>query len=447
MGDGVKFQTLEYKAHKNQVALCKAIYHGIDTAKDLIYPSPNEYKKDYETRQELATLNNFVERTVTTMAGQIFRVPISFKDMPTSLEAKTKTINGKRDLNALAKNLCKSGILSGKAYALADLPINGGNVYVSIIERDQLINYEKDANENFTFAVIHEFVTKKVSRFESELIEQYRVYDATGNIELWRKGTDTKNGSAGEFELKEKIVTSYSFIPLYELNIDDVPPLYDIAKINANHLNASSRKDSYLDVAGSPIPFAKGLGVDAEEQLNGEGDAPAPVMVLGVKSIIFTDNPEASMEWVEMTGQNIEALQDDLERKERSMAERALKVITQSVKTATQVEQEASESNSRLSDIAQDIEIVLTSLLNGISMMLFNSAFDGQVIANRDFKTVAYDGQTITALNALVLAGNLSRETLLTSLVKGEVIEVDSVEDEVKKIEDENLGIKNDDRV
>ena len=54
-----------------------------------------------------------------------------------------------------------------------------------------------------------------------------------------------------------------------------------------------------------------------------------------------------------------------------------------------------------------------------------------------DFKADAVDSNVIMGLNTLVVSGNLSRGTMLEALVKREIIDIESVDDEIEAIDSE----------
>ncbi len=436
MAADVTFLHPEYKAHRHQVKLVNDIYHGIDTAKELIFQSPNEYNTDYLARKEKATLDNFIERIVTAMSGQIFRKPLMFNEFSDAAIEEMEIIYQGKSLDEFGKDMAAMGIRDGKSFCLVDVLTDGGAPYFALYEREQLTNWRIE-DGIYTMVVLLETYQEE-DGFETGIYLQYRVIDEQGNVQIWRQ-FDSK----GDWSIAEEIITSYNFLPFYALNVDEVPPLYDIAKINANHLNFSSKKDSYLETAGSPIPFGKGLGIDANAQVIGEGDVPAPALVLGVNSVVLTDNPEASFEWVEMSGNNIEALQKDLNLKAESMGQRALTLSSEStqVKTATQIQQENSESTSRLTDIASDLQQVLNIAYNSYCEMKSTTAV-GEIILNKDYNNSLPDANIINGLNAAQIAGNLSRETFIESMVRAEYIEIESVDDELARIEDEMIPLE-----
>ena len=125
------------------------------------------------------------------------------------------------------------------------------------------------------------------------------------------------------------------------------------------------------------------------------------------------------------------------------MSERALEIQGESMqtKTATQVASENSESTSRLTDISEDLENTLNDAYNGWHNMKYGTDAVGRIMLPNDFNTETIDPNTVNSLNGLVVAGNLSRESLLRTLSDGGVIEIDSIDDEIKKIDAEGVDV------
>jgi len=434
MTPNVTWKIPEYKAHQHQWEICNSVYDGIDTAIAYLTQKSYEYNDIFATRQDNATLNNFIERINTSMTGEIFRKPLTAEKVPANTLEKLKTIAGTKNLDQFTKIVTNSAILNGKAYILVDAPTNGGDPYMSLITREQLINYKKDEQGNFTFAVIAESYTESLDEFSYEVKPQYRVIDANGNVRIFRSG-DGKSA----WYVFEEINTTYNFCPLYELKISDIPPLYDIAKVNVQHMNYTSNQSDYVTEAMCPILFGKALGVEGEDNVLGEGESPEPQIVLGIRNASFAENPEADLSWIELQAQgNYEISAKHIDKLEKDMTSRALSLQESSEsKSATQVSSEDVEADSRLTDIAANTENVINNALEGWAA-IGNTTFPGKMIVNRDFNEITVGD--ITGLNTLQVSGNLSRETLLKSLVKNEVIDLDSVDEELKRIEEENVN-------
>ena len=179
----VNFQHPDYVAHKNQVKLCNDFYNGIDTARQWLYPRVNENQTDFQNRQMKAVLSNFVERIVTTQSGQIFSSPITYDGIP----KKQMELLDAFDIAEFAKDTCKRGIRDGKSFILIDIPVEGGDPYFINVNRDQVINWRKNEEGEYTLVVIAEAYAIE-DEFAISYDTQYRVIRENGDVDIYRRG-------------------------------------------------------------------------------------------------------------------------------------------------------------------------------------------------------------------------------------------------------------------
>ena len=93
----------EYEAREAQLKLVNTIYAGVDDARSLLSKLRNESDTSYDTRVVECTLDNFVERIVTTMAGQITRKNVTYEDIPDNIVETWKLSAVKITLTNLLK--------------------------------------------------------------------------------------------------------------------------------------------------------------------------------------------------------------------------------------------------------------------------------------------------------------------------------------------------------
>ncbi len=436
MKNDITFVRDEYVKHLPQMQICEDIYEGISTSIKHLVKNSNEYQEDFDNRKKRATLNNFVERIVSTMVGEIFRKSISYNNISErDIEFIDNACNG-LDLNQFSKDIVSSAILYGKAYILVDIPKIGGIPYFTKIIRPQLINWRKDSENKFKMAVIKEYYQED-SGFSLANKLQYRHIKEDGNIDIYRTTIGNK------LELVESITTSYNYCPLFEIDIDDVPPLYDIAKVNIKHLNFQSSQDDYLLEALTPMLFGKALGIEAENDVLGADIKPqAPKMVIGVRSANFADDPEASLEWVEMSGQTYDISSKHLQKMEDDMSVRALRLQSESIKTktATQSLQENSEKQSRLVDIADDYQNTINNSVKALYEMRYSRQFVGEILVNKDFN-ISVNQTVVSDINQAFISGMVTQKTALEALNKTEVFDITDIDAEVQETERQNVGI------
>ncbi|RLE25644.1 MAG: hypothetical protein DRJ61_19035, partial [Acidobacteria bacterium] len=220
---------------------------------------PQEAQTTFDNRKATATLKNYVSRSIEAMSGMIFRKPMSTIGYSQDMEDMFESVDLHSTLNQFSRELSSMLIRDGKVNVLVDSSDDADKPYFIMVTRLELINWKKDINGNFTLAVIKELADDTVGIYETRRVEQYRVYDENGNITIYRKDERTQ-----EFIEHQRIVTDVDYIPLVEFDLLDIPPMYDIAKLNIKHMNRTSVKDRYLDMAACPVPVIWGANLDED---------------------------------------------------------------------------------------------------------------------------------------------------------------------------------------
>ena len=422
-----------YKKHQNQVKIVTDIYNGSDSASSYLSQFPQEIEDTFVDRKNKIALKNYVKRATEAFVGMIFRKPIDAIGYSENMMRITKRIDTKSTINQFARRITEKLIRDGKTYILVDSLQDGSNPYLISMDRNSVINWSKDENGNFTLIVIREFIEDRISEFEVDTIEQYRVYRDDGNITIYRQ-------SEQEFYEYSYIETDLDYIPVQELSLDDIPPLYDIARLNIKHMNRTSAKDRYLDMAACPVPVIWGAEIDDE----GSVSSAKPALVIGVdEAFIFNGTKdECDFQWRELSGSSIDQLQNDLSVIEEDITSGVIRASSSentTMKTATQSYYEASEASNRVTVIANIVEYALNASLDIMIDMLGENDSVGGVIINKDYNAIAGSTTDLRLLWEMYLGGSLSLATLLNSMQQFELINIGSVDEEIKKIESETF--------
>ena len=432
---------LLYLTHSAQIQLVNDIYHGIDTAKDYIFQFPQELDDTFDTRKDRATLRNFVKRAVEAFVGMIFRKPLEIDNYGPRTTKLFQTIDTRNSIQTFTKNLTTAVTKDGGAYILADAPSvdSDGKPYLLMIDRLSLINWRKDKFGNFTMAVIEEWVEEPNGKFGTQYIKQWRCYDENANIELWRNNSDQIIGS-GKY-LYDTIETGFDEIPLVEILIDNVPILYDTAKMNVKHLNRQSHKDRYLTMAALPIPVIWGADVNDD----GTTSTAKPALVIGVdEAFMFTGTKdESDFQWRELSGTSIQALEDDLNSITEDITTgilRAAETASTVQKTATEVQLLQAEASNRVTTIATAVQIGMIEALEILSDINKESVPSEAVFQiNKDFNASLMGSDGARVVLESYLLGLVSTETFLQTLADMELIDIGSAADEIARIKEDEF--------
>jgi len=372
-----------YIKHQTQLKLTQDIFNGSDTANNYLRQFPKEDATPYKERQEDSALDNFVFSTVDTIKNIIFRKSIITTNVTNNgVKDWIKTINFRENLNEFAKKLLVNRIRDGKTYILVDRMSfnaeetknasqqtdNDKRPYFVNILRENLIEVEYDKFGQYSRVSIKEFYTVKKGAFGSESKEQIKVWYQDGKIEIYR-----------DAELYSTQQTTLKQIPLVEIGSDEVPPLYDQAKLNIQHLNRNSECSNYVRVGASPF-----LAVYGNIETGNDQKTPP---TLGINSgLKFTDKQSSGVEWVEMTGANFEIINSEITKIADMMIRKTVELVSSTnIKTATQIEKESTEGESKLNDYATELEFGINKALE--FMQFFSEATLGEnlITVNKDF--------------------------------------------------------------
>ena len=433
--DNVDFKHPQYAENFNQALKVYNVFNGVDTAKQYLQRTYKESDESYEARQELATLKNFVKRATEAFVGMIYRKPVQVVGFSDAVTDVTKFIDKKSNMNKFSRDLTTSLIRDGKVFLSVDTPIGGeGNPYMSILDRLSVINWRKNEQGEYTMLVYTEQVEEDFGDFGLELVQQWRVFRDNGTVELWREDKVT----AAHY-IYNVIETEFDYIPIIDISLDDIPPLYDIARLTISHMSRTSFKNKYLDMAAVPIPIIW----DTSGGDDNGGTKPAYVIGVDEAFVFSGTKDESDFQWRELTGSSISALQDDLAVIEEDITSgviRASQSDNSTMKTATQAFYEAAESSNRVTVIANAVEIGLNKAMLMIADMMDEPVESiARVIVNKDFNAITQNTDNLRLLWEVYLGGALSTETFLKSMESFEVIDIGSVEDEIKRIDKDDF--------
>ena len=420
MSDNLNTKSASYLKHESQIKITQDIFNGSDTANNYLRKFPKEDSIPYKERQEDSALDNFVFSTVDTIKNIIFRKPIITTNVTNNgVKEWIKAINFQQNINEFAKKLLISRIRDGKTYILIDRmsfnaneTLNGAQQtdnekrpYFINIFRENLLDTEYDLFGNFSRVNIREFYTEKSGKFGVETKEQIRVWHQNGLVEIYRAN-----------ELFSTIQTSLKEIPLVEIGSDDIPPLYDQAKLNIQHLNRNSECSNYVRVGASPF-----LAVYGNIETGNDQKTPP---TLGINSgLKFTDKQSSGVEWVEMTGANFEIINSEITKIADMMIRKTVELVSSTnIKTATQIEKESTEGESKLNDYATELEAGINKALE--FMQFFSEAALGEnlITVNKDFNNSILSPEAANSYRMDYMQGIITIDQLWALYEAGEYL-------------------------
>lgn len=213
-------------------------------------------------------------------------------------------------------------------------------------------------------------------------------------------------------------------IPFIFLGVDDVtpdvdePPLIDLVDMNLSHYRASADYEHGCHFTGLPTAVVSGYSPPS-----GNDGVVEKLYIGSATAWVFTE-PQASAKFLEFTGQGLEALAKNLERKEQQMAvlgARMLEALKKGVESAQTASIHRVGEESMLAAVAQTISLGMTRALVWFCDWA-GTAVDARVDINKDFYPVEITFQEIAALVAAWQAGAISDQVLFDNLQQGEII-------------------------
>jgi len=405
----------DYEAKKSIIELCDNVYNGSLTASTYLQQFTRENAKKFEDRVIVLTLDNYVKRTVDSIANIIFRKPFDKSELDFDI---FKTIDLTRDINQFGKDILKSVVKDGYTFILVDAPAASEDVktkadelraglrpYFVHIERNNVVNWKMKTADSYKWVVIREFYST-YDGFKEIVAEQYKVFYDSGLVEVYR-----------DDELFSKIETGLKEVPIVKVGVDDIPIVYDQAKLNISHMNRNSELDNYIRVASAPIPVSYMLPMDENS-----------VVTIGVNDGVNFDAPknEAGFEWVGLKAENTQAIKERIADLETQMLNIAVTFATSSkVKTATQVETESTEDESKLVSIAQEVERGINKAIKLLGIYDKTYKTDKEVFINKDYDSNKLTPEQVNQNVTLYREGIISLDKLWELLEAGEVLSIE----------------------
>jgi len=429
-----------YLKHQHQVEMVKNVYEGVDTMKQYLFQFPQEILTTYNDRADRATLRNFVKRAVEAFTGMVFRKPVEVTGYGARTTRSFPKIDTKKSIEQFSRETHDAVTRDSIAYLLADAPSEpseGDAPYLTLIERSSLINWRRDSNGKFTMVVIEEMVTEPNGDFGVTYIQQWRHYDNEGLVTVYRRTTKKTSSSTTDFFIYSQVQMDYIGIPLIEINISNIPILYDIAKMNIKHYNRQSHKDRYLTMAALPIPLVWGADINDD----GTPSTTKPALVIGVdEAFIFTGTKdECDFQWRELSGDSIKQLEDDLNSITEDITTgilRAAETANSVQKTATEVSLLQAEASNRSQTIADAVEAGMRDALVILSEFNQETVPENATFKlSNDFNAAMMGSDGIRLVFESYLMGLVSIETYLQALSDAELIPMESVSVELEKIQ------------
>ena len=301
--------------------------------------------------------------------------------------------------------------------------------YVKLYTTENIINwdYKLINNQNeLSLLVLQEQYTEYKNEFEKEFKTRFRVYSLDENG-YCKVRLMNENDELLEPEIYPMMNgKNLGFIPFIPINAEDVsiepvnPPLLDIGNINISHWYLSVERRNALHYVGFPSIYGTGIQQQKGTTIN-----------LGAGTINIFDNPQAKLEFLQLSADGMGSVEKALEEKKAAMlalGARALAPESNSQISENTMQMKTAGSRAMKIQLANTISRGIEKALTIMAMWLNDT---GNIVfkLNTDYNLSEMSPQLLTAINTTHQVGNMTKRDVFNNLKKGEMTDYDKFED------------------
>lgn len=426
---------------------CRDTFAGGDAVKargeEYLPKLDGQTPAEYVAYQSRADFYGAVSRTVSGLAGAVFRKPPTVL-LPEAYKAHLEDVTSEGvPFDPFAKMLVEEGLLMGRVGILVDLPTQPAATarpYWVVYRAEQIINWRtavRDGRRVLTLVVLKETVTAdSADVFGHETTTQYRVLEllpgAGGDVytvTLYTKAATGDEWVPGEPTTPTRRGEVLRYIPFVFLNPEGLtsdvskPPMLDLVDMNLSHYRSSADLERARFYVASPTPYICGF-----RQLQTTPDAATkqPEFRIGSAVAWTFEAADTKVGMLEFTGQGLGALREALQDKQELMAvlgARLLEAQKADAEAAATVKLRHAGDESVLKKLTMAVDLGLTQALRWHVWWAGSDAPADhvKVTLNADVFEVVASSDLVTKLLMAVQAGRMSHETFYWNLQRAEL--------------------------
>ena len=309
--------------------------------------------------------------------------------------------------------------------------------YFLLIDVRDVINWDTEIKNNkmmVTQATIRETFTKKTGRYGSKKATRYRVL-TPGAYEVYEiEETPTRT----DLVLVEEGITTLDFVPLIPYCLlprdsdffNGKPPLYDIAELNLKLYQKQSEKDEAMHKANMAI-----LQIQETSPPRVKSDKEETrVATIGPNTCLWN----VSASFVEPSGSALGHTQADIEKLELTIEKKTLAFQSgyAAPPTATEIARDSATAQASLGSMARAKESIIQQLFDTWCLYMNVPGKGGTITVNKKIVEVGMSEAKAGLLLQIRAAGEITRQTFLEELRKGDVLSKDfNVDAEVEALD------------
>lgn len=398
-----------------------------------------ESEEAYRARLVALTIPNSLRESIRGYAGRIFAKPTTKgEDFDEAFSAWWEDIDrlgSKADV--FFRRVVQSGILYGISWVLVDMPKSDAQTLAQEREMNirpycrkydalDVIFVEADEQGNIIDFRVKESTYQTVGAVQKQ-VTIYRRY-TPGMCEVYNETT----GETATYPLSYPARYGVPAVPYVAADAVDTgyyvePPLLDMADLSIRLWNSQAEQDNCLHIARCPILFARGWKPEANDESGSE-------MVVTTTQVYYSEDPSATLGWVEHSGSALGAGLNDIDSLQKQIQAAGLKPLMDmgGDRTATEVDSDDMRASSPLRNMADNAQDMIENVLRCMARWVGRE--DGPSVSlNSNFEITRFDGNAINALFSMCETGLITKKTVLKEAQRrGLLSDEMNLEDELK---------------
>ena len=426
---------------------CRDTFAGGDAVKvrgeDYLPKLDGQTPAEYVAYQKRADFYGAVARTVSGLAGAVFRKPPTVL-IPDAYKAHLEDVTSEGvPFDPFAKMLVEEGLLMGRVGILVDLPTQPAATarpYWVVYRTEQIINWRtavRDGRRVLTLVVLKETVTADTAdTFGHTMATQYRVLELLPGVggDVYTVTLYTKAAEGDEWVPSVPTTPTrrgevLRYIPFVFLNPEGLtsdvskPPMLDLVDMNLSHYRSSADLERARFYVASPTPYICGF---RQLQTAPDPATKQPEFRIGSAVAWTFESADTKVGMLEFTGQGLSELRNALQDKQELMAvlgARLLEAQKADSEAAATVKLRHAGDESVLKKLTMAVDLGLTQALRWHVWWAGSDAPAEQVkvTLNADVFQVVASSDLVTKLLMAVQAGRMSHETFYWNLQRAEL--------------------------
>jgi hypothetical protein len=413
---------------------------------------PAEPKKAYEARLHRSTYTPIYRDSIRAYAGLLNRFQLAYP--PPSLSQHESDIDLQGSSIQSFWNRCdEHAIRDGGVFVMVDMmpeqsdinnfldeQADGRHPYLIMVERRDVINWSVEyinGKEYINHATIRQIKSVPDKNGYGVKLEPFYYVLKPKSVEVYR--LEKKDSKWMQYKVSQ-VETSLPIVPLVWYGAStskfaqgDIP-MNGLAELSIQHYQMRSDLIELLHKCAMPVPVRKGAPIGP--------DGRAAPLVLGPNTAVDLPAEGGEFNFAEPTGKSLERHQAEITHIEALMDRSGLNFLYgANIKTATEASLRASQVASQVASLVRNKVSAFNTVIKlwaAYAGELTSLRPESGIVLNDSLINRPIDPSGIAQMVNLYNANLLSKETVLTELQRGGVLDPDlKIEEEQKRIKKE----------